>query len=499
LHKFVSLHNHDYYSIKDGIPSPIEYLTKAKEMGSVAFAQTNHGNMSGVFDFVDSANKVGIKPILGMEGYFVEDKNIKDKTKENRQHIILLAKNLQGYKTLLKSLYDSMKFGFYYKPRIDFTDLQQMSGNVIISSACSGGIIAKNLDNPNLDNIISKLLDIFGKDFYFEYVALERTKHYGPIWQRMHEIAVKKGIKEIITADVHYLHKSDWKVQEILHNVERKTTIMDLKKKEETGEGKGWIMQDKDLYLKNYDEIMNIMKNVFDVKLVEEFLDNTNLINSHIEKYDIYPKGYVYPKVQCDENLMKNKIKENLYKKCEINNDNIKIYQDRIKYEWGIIKSMGFLEYFYIVSDIIDWCKKNNIEIGLGRGSAAGSLVSYLLDITEVDSIKGNLSFERFLNPERCLHPDMLVKTKNEVKKIKDINIGDKILTLDGLYRKVKNKEINKTKKTLRIKYKDGYVECTPNHKFMIFRDKKFIEVKASEINVKDNIIKLVEEKNEKN
>jgi DNA polymerase-3 subunit alpha len=461
-----------------------------RERGCTAFSQTNHGNMSGVFDFYDSAHKFGIKPIIGMEAYFCEDKT----SKEKPTHIILLAKNLLGYKALLKSLYDSVKYGFYYRPRIDWKNLQEMSGNIIVSSACSGGIIAKNLDNPKLDEIICKLKDIFKDDLYFEYVALERTNHYGPIWQRMRDIAVKYGIKEIISIDTHYIKKSDHKVQELLHNVERKTTMADLKQKETTGEGKGWIMDDKDLYLKSYDEIMHIMKNVFTEAQVGEFLDNTNLINSKIENYDIYPKSYVYPKVEFNEQEMKDTIKKNLYIKCEINDSNEQIYKDRIKLEWDIIKKMGFLEYFYIVQDIMTWAKKNDIMCGSGRGSAAGSLISYLLDITEVDSVKYNLSFERFLNPERCLHPEMLVKMKYENKKIKDINIGDKIFTLDGLYRKVKNKVINKTDKLLRIKYKEGYIDCTPNHKFMIFRDKRFVEIMANEIKITDKIIKCVED-----
>lgn len=427
MHKFVNTHLHTSYSVKDGLFFPMDYLKILREHSSTACSITDHGTMAGVFDFFDSASKVEIKPIIGGEFYHVDDKTTKDKP----THIILLAKNLLGYKALLKSQYDSAKNGFYYRSRIDWRNLETMAGNIICQSACSGGIIAKNLDNPKLDEIIGRLKDIFKEDFYFEYVALERTKYYGPIWQRMHEIAVKQGIKEIISCDVHYIKKSDWKIQEILHNVERKTTMADMKQKESTGQGKGWMMEDKDLYLKNYDEIMNIMKNVFTESQVGEFLDNTNLINSKIEKYNIYPEKYVYPKIQINEEEMKTKIKENLYKKCEINDANVNVYKERIKEEWNLIKSGGFLEYFYIVADIIGFCKKNNIMTGTSRGSVGGCLIAYLLDIIEMDAIEHNLSFSRFYSSERIKQPDIdndIQKSQrqqvlNYIKKYGDENV----------------------------------------------------------------------------
>lgn len=490
MKKYVSLHNHFSYSLMDGIGYPEERLKYAKTHGMEAMSITDHGSMAGTFDFYTSAIKVGIKPLLGIEGYHVDDSNVKDKDKEkeNRSHIILIAKNMVGYQLLLKALYRANTTGFYSKPRFDWKDLESFNGNVICISACSGGIVAKNLNNPKVDNIIERLKDIFHDDLYMEYVALGRVDYYKPIWEACHNLANKHNLKSVITGDVHYLHKTDWKLQQVLHNINNDVTVEEMKKHPE----KGWQMSDKDLYLKTYDEIVNIMKNIFPLNKVEEFLNNTIEVSNKCEKYSILPDHYVFPKVEFDVNEMKNKIKLNLVKKCP--QDKIKQYQDRVKYEWGIIEKMGFVPYFYIVADMISWAKENNILVGPARGSCSGSLITYLLDITEIDPIKFNLSFERFVNPTRCLHPDTLVKAKTGIKKIKDININDKVLTLDSLYYKVIGKNINSiNEEIINIKYDNGNIKCTKNHKFLIFRDYRFVEVLADELLLTDKLLKLIE------
>ncbi len=234
-----------------------------------------------------------------------------------------------------------------------------------------------------------------------EYVALERVEYYKPIWQRLNELAEKHNIKSVITCDVHYPHKSDWKLQQILHNINNNVTIEEMK----SDVGKGWQMSDKDLYLKSYDEIVNIMKNVFPTNKVEEYLANTLEVSHKVHKYSILPEHYVFPKVEFNVNEMKDKIRDNLKKKCP--QDKIKVYQDRVKYEWDVIEKMGFVPYFYIVADMIGWAKKNGIRTGAGRGSCAGSVITYLLDITEIDPIKYNLQFSRFINDTRAKMPDI--------------------------------------------------------------------------------------------
>lgn len=392
MKNYVSLHNHDTFSVKDGLYKPIKYLEKVKEMGGEAFAQTNHGTLAGVFDFFNACKYMKIKPIIGAEFYFVDDKTTKDKP----SHIILLAKNYEGYKSLLKAQYYSNKNGFYYKPRIDWSNLGEMSGNVVVMSACSSGIIAKPLLNGNIkkaEENIEKLKYIFGKDFYFEYIALSRIQFYKDLWKMMYDLSEKFDVKSVITTDTHYIHKSDYKIQQILHNIYNKVTIDDLNK------GKGWTMDDKDLYIKSYDEIMEIMSPIFDKEIIVKCLDNTFEISHKIEEYEIYPTKFVFPKVDFKEEKLKSIIKNNLEKKPKIKP--IEEYKKRLNYEYKIIKQLGFLEYFWIVTDIVNWAKRNNIFVGGGRGSAAGSLVSYLLDITDIDPLKFNLSFERFLNPTR--------------------------------------------------------------------------------------------------
>lgn len=482
MKKFVSLHNHTTYSIKDGLYKPGDYIKKVQELGGTAYALTDHGTMAGCFDFYDSCKKLDIKPLLGLEAYFVDDK----KTKDKPQHILLLAKNLQGYKSLLKAQYDSCKNGFYFKPRIDWSNLQEMSHNVICSTACSGGVVAKPFIEKDMDRVkmvTEKLLDIFGSDFYYEYVALNRVGHYKDLWQGMYEFAKQYNIKSIVTADVHYIHKQDYKLQQILHNLDNEQIkLNDLE------QGKGWVMQDHDLYIKNYDEIMFIMSQIFDKEIVENLIANTVEIENKIEKFNIYPEGYVFPRVDFKEDDIKNIIKHNLEEK--IPQEKIQVYKERLNYEYKVIKNMGFLNYFGIVADIVKWSKDNRIFVGAGRGSAAGSLVSYLLGITDVDPIKFGLSFERFLNPSRCVPPNTKIITKNGVKKIFDVNKGDSVKTMGGEYCKIKNKMVNSINENIiNIQYEGGSVKCTSNHKLIVWRNNKVQEILASDLLLEDKLI----------
>jgi DNA polymerase III alpha subunit len=469
--------------VLDGIEYPEKYIKMVKERGGECVGISDHGTMSGTFDFYTQAVKQGVKPLLGAEFYFVDDINIKSKETENRSHILLIAKNMEGYRALLKSVYRSNTEGFYSKPRIDWTDLQNFSGNVICSTACSGGIVAKNLEN-NPDGIIERLKDIFHDDLFMEYVALERIEYYKPIWQRLNELAEKHNIKSVITCDVHYPHRNDWKLQQILHNINNNVTIEEMK----SNAGKGWQMSDKDLYLKSYDEIVNIMKNVFPVNKVEEYLANTLEVAHKVHKYSILPEHYVFPKVDFNVNEMKDKIRDNLKKKCP--QDKIKIYQERVKYEWDVIEKMGFVPYFYIVADMIGWAKENGIRVGSARGSCSGSVITYLLDITEIDPIRFNLSFERFINPTRCLPPNMKAITPYGFKSIRDINIGDKVRSLSGKYNLVVAKEINHINKSImEIEYDGGKIQCTKEHKWEINRNGKAIKVSAEELTVTDKLL----------
>jgi len=427
MKNFVSLHNHDTFSVQDGLSRPIKFLRKAKDMGMTAFAQTNHGSMSGFFELYDAAKEVGIKPIFGTEGYFVDNNEVRGKDSEKPKHIIVLAKNKEGYKKLLKAQFDAVKKGFYYRPRFDWHTLYQLKGDVIVLSACIGGIVAKYVNEDDMymaELMATQMKEIFGKDFYFEYVALERTKIYGPVWIKMYELAQKLKIKSVITLDTHYLNREDAELQDILHLVQGNLTMKDKKA------GKGWIYDDRDLHLKTYDETFEIMSNIFEDELVKKFLKNTIEVADKIEEFEIYPEGYVFPKTNFSENKLKALIKEGMEKKAP--KKKRQIYLERLNYEYEIIKKMGFLVYFWIVQDIVNWAKDQGIAVGVARGSAGGCLVSYLLNITEIDPIKFRLSFERFLNPTRKKMPDIDIdfqksrrqEVLNYIKKYGEDNVS---------------------------------------------------------------------------
>jgi DNA polymerase-3 subunit alpha len=398
---YVPLHNHSTFSFLDGLFWPKQYIEKAKELGMKAYALTDHGTMSGIFEFYDACKEFKIKPIIGVEAYFTEDKLVKDKNIKY-SHIILLAKNKKGYEILLESQYDALKNGFYYKPRIDWSNLEKMIGNVIVMTACSGGIIARYIKEDNMEKAeetIKRLKEMFGDDFYVEYIALQRINNYGPLWVKLRDLAKKYRVKSVITTDTHYLSKTDASLQDIIHNVGTKITMKDIK------EGKGWIFEDRDLYLKSYNEVKEIMSNIFNEEIVKKFLNNTIEVADKIEEFDIYPEKHVFPKVDFNEDNFKKILKESLEKKCP--KEKMQEYKDRLSFEYKIVKKMGFLEYFWIVADIVNWAKNNDIEVGFGRGSAGGSLIVYLLGITECDPIKFNLPFFRFINPTRNKMPDI--------------------------------------------------------------------------------------------
>jgi len=500
---FVSLHSHTTFSIGDGMRKPIDYCKRAKELGMNALAITDHGTMAGFFQFADACRQYAIKPIFGVEAYFVEDKMIKgvrvmgvdkngkdkEKTVDPRQHVILLAKNLMGYKTLLEAQFDAVKNGFYYKPRIDWTNLEKMASNVICSSACSAGMVAHYIGKSEIEKargVALRLKNIFKEDFYFEYVALERTKIYGPLWVKMREMAKELKIKSIITLDTHYLHRDESELQDIVHNIGEKITIKDIK------EGKGWIFQDRDLYFKNYDETKEIMERIFKEADVEKFLENTNEIASKIEEYNIFPDKDILPQTDFNEEKMKKILKDNLEKKTPKNEKDR--YRERLNFEWKSLKHLGLLEYMWVIRDIIEYCQKSDVMIGAGRGSAAGSLLAYLLDITNVDPIKFGLSFERFSNPNRCLKETASIMTKQGIKQMQDLNIGDLVLTNKRLYKRITNiekRDINE--KLISIKYDNGEISCTDNHKFIIIRDGFVKEILTKDLLQTDNLIKYID------
>ena len=397
--KFTHLHVHTEYSLLDGSSKIEELIETTKKLGMDSIAITDHGVMYGVINFYKAAKKAGIKPILGCEVY-VAPGSRKDRENVNGEeryhHLVLLAENEIGYANLMKIVSKGFTEGFYYKPRVDYEVLENYHEGIIALSACLAGVVATNLRKglyEEAKNEALRLERIFGKGNFFlelqDHGILEQsTVNQGLL--RMHK---DTGIELVATNDVHYVHAEDQQAHDILLCIQTQKKVTDENRMRYDG---------GQYYLKSPQE----MKSLFSYAL--EALENTHKIaercNVEIEfgeyklpKYDV-PEGYTaweYLQKICNEGL------ERRYGNCTLE------LKERLEYELETIHGMGFVDYFLIVWDFIKYAKDHDIPVGPGRGSAAGSIVAYALEITNIDPIKYNLLFERFLNPERLTMPDI--------------------------------------------------------------------------------------------
>ena len=395
---FVHLHTHTEYSLLDGSARIKDIIIKAKELGMPALAITDHGTMFGAVDFYKTALQEGIRPIIGCEVYTAPrtmyDKDVeKDK---NPGHLILLAKNNQGYKNLMKIVSAGFTEGFYYKPRIDYSLLRRYSDGLIALSACLAGNIQRRLlydDYQGAKQEALELENIFGKgNFYLEIQnqGLEEEFKINPLLVKMSE---ETEIPLVATNDVHYINKEDAEVHDILLCIQTGKTIEDDDRLK---------FPNDEFYLKSPEEMKNIFHDIpsaieNSVKIAEMCHVDFNFNELHLPNYTA-PEGYTnaqYLRELCFKGLKER------YRSID------KALEDRLEYELSTIEKMGYVEYFLIVWDFIHYAKNNDIMVGPGRGSAAGSLVAYTLRITDIDPIKYNLIFERFLNPERITMPDI--------------------------------------------------------------------------------------------
>jgi DNA polymerase III subunit alpha len=404
---FVHLHVHTQYSLLDGTIRLDDLLQKSKEYHMPAVAITDHGNLYGTIDFYRHAYKYGIKPIIGCELY-VAPKSRFEKTGhgvgETANHLIVLAKNMQGYKNLIKLSTAGFLDGFYYRPRIDKEILAQHHEGLIGLSACLHGEISAHLLRENSEEAIKsarQYRDIFGNDNFFleimENGLPEQTKaNYGLI-----ELSKKHGFSLVATNDCHYLNKEDAEAHEVLLCIQTGKTLEDTERMK---------FATDQFYFRSPEE----MKHLF--TYCPEAIDNTIRI---AEKCNLtfatgsffLPHYEIKPDETLDEHL-KRKAREGLVILLRdiitgVDENLREQYEKRLKHELEIIRSMGFAGYFLIVSDFINYAKQKNIPVGPGRGSAAGSLVAYTIGITNIDPIRYNLFFERFLNPDRISMPDI--------------------------------------------------------------------------------------------
>ncbi|MBP7832827.1 MAG: DNA polymerase III subunit alpha, partial [Candidatus Levybacteria bacterium] len=398
---FTHLHNHSEYSLLDGLSKIENMVAQTKALGMESIAITDHGNMYGTIKFYKEARAQGIKPIIGCEIY-VAKRSLTDKEAgidNEYNHLILLAENNTGYKNLMKIVSVSNLDGYYYKPRSDIALLEKYSEGLICLTACVNGYIGDPLLNNREDEAekrLKTLLRIFGDNNVF----LELQKHLHvppqePLNEKLLEMSRKFGVPIVATNDNHYIHKNDAEAQEILLAIQTQTTILDTNRKLSMIDSPDFYIKSpaemEALFIKTPDAVTNAAKigercNV-EITLGKWILPQFSTPNKTT------PAEYLAELVQ--EGLI------NRYKEVT------PAIQERVDYEIAIITKKGYETYFLTVSDFVNWAKANGISVGPGRGSAAGSVVSFALGITDVDPFYFSLPFERFLNPDRPSAPDI--------------------------------------------------------------------------------------------
>ncbi len=398
MSEFTHLHVHTQYSILDGASDISKLINRAKELDMKALAITDHGNMSGVLKFLNTAKESGIKPILGCETYVAVNSMFDKSGQGDRSrgfHLILLAKNKIGYHNLCKIVTTGFRDGFYYNPRIDKEVLKKYKEGLIVSSACLAGEIAFYCRRGNIEKAEEALLwykDEFGEDFYLELMdhGIPEQKQVNKM---LVELAGKHDVKLIATNDVHFVCAEDAEAHDILVCLSTGKDYDDPARMRYTGNE----------YLKSYEEMAEVFPDH------PEALHNTQEIVDKVEDYELKRK-VILPKFPIpDEFEDENEYLAHLTWKGakEFYEEITPEVKDRLEMELKVIKEMGFSGYFLITQDFINAARDMGVLVGPGRGSAAGSAVAYTVGITSIDPIKYNLLFERFLNPERVSMPDI--------------------------------------------------------------------------------------------
>lgn len=381
---FTHLHVHSDHSLFDGYQTIDEILNRVKELGQEAVAITEHGTMASIIEFHKKTLEQDIKPIIGCEFYFCEDKFIKDRAFTH--HLILLAKNETGYmnlKRLNKIAFNKDDGHFYFKPRIDSKELAEYSDGLICLSACLASII----NTENGEKWVQYFKNIFGDDFYLEVQPhpIDEQKEYN---FKLLSYCAKYKVKAVVTTDAHYSKKEDaaWHKKWI-------------------GLQKGEYYTTDTNYLWSEDELLN--SNFLPQNITRELIRNTQEITNKIEIYDLAPAGNHFPTYPTNNACEKIKEICRSVWKDKVPQGHYKEYGDRFLYELSMLEKCGYTNYLLLTWDFLNWCKRNNIFTGVGRGSVGGSVVAWLLGIHHVDPIKYNLLFERFCNPERVSAPDI--------------------------------------------------------------------------------------------
>lgn len=429
--RFVHLHVHTEYSLLDGATRIGKLFSACDEMNMPAVAITDHGNMYGALEFVKAAVRhtdpkadfyefmeqkrpYKVKPIIGCELYMCEDMRVRS-TQGGKMpkynHLILLAKNENGYKNLIKLVSRSFTEGLYYKPRIDMALLKEYTGDLICLSACIAGVIPQAIlagDMAKADAYVKEFKSMFGEDFYIE-IQDHNIKDQKFVLPHLVKLARDNGVKIVATNDVHYLTKADSTMQKVLQCISFRTTMVynEDELKQDVGMTDEGISDDgyfptKEFYLKSYDEMRSLFPTLPEsLQTTLEIADKCDGCY-YFRKEPLLPSFYPEDGSEPYEYLRKLTFDGLAAKYGEITEE----INTRAEYELGVIHRLGFVDYFLIVWDFIHWSETHDVPVGPGRGSGAGSIVAYAIGITKVDPLKYQLIFERFLNAERVSNPD---------------------------------------------------------------------------------------------
>lgn len=403
---FVHLHVHTQYSLLDGAIRIDPLLKRAREFGMDTVAITDHGTMFGVLEFYEKAKKAEIKPIIGCECY-VAPRTVQDKTQlDNRglSHLVLLARDREGYRNLCKLATVAQLEGFYYKPRIDKDLLKQHCSGLIALSACLHGEIPRLITENNIreaEQVACFYRDLFGEDNFYLEVQNNGMEVQDKVNEVLYGLSERLSIPLVATNDCHYLDRDDVRAHDVLLCIQTGKTVHDQER---------FKFSTDQLYFKPREEMASYFKDHLDA--LEHTVQIAERCNVEFKFGD-----YHFPKFDADSGMTADEIFErnvregfdSRLRQLRIRKPDIdeKLYQERLEYEISVIKKMGFPGYFLIVSDFIQYAKDNHIPVGPGRGSAAGSIVAYSLNITDLDPIEHGLIFERFLNPDRISMPDI--------------------------------------------------------------------------------------------
>ncbi len=402
MSQFTHLHLHTQYSFLDGAIKIKELMKKIKEKGMNAVAITDHGNLHGAVEFYEAAKKNDIKPIIGCELYLNPSGPYTEKRQDSeRNHILLIAKNMEGYKNLIYLVSKAHLEGFYYVPRIDKKLLKEHSKGLIGASACLAGEINRLISAKKIKEAEETALEykaIFEKDSFFIEIMRTGLKEQDENNPVLIDIARKHDIPLLATNDCHYLEREDAKAHDILLCIQTDSVV----------ENTNRLHHDTDqYYVRSPEEMKNLFSDIPDA--VENTIRISEMINLELDLNKPMLPDYKVPEKYTREKYLEKLAKEGLAKRLKEITPvaSEKEYYDRLDYELKIINEKGFAGYFLIVQDFINFAKKNNIPVGPGRGSGAGSLVAYSIGITELDPLRYGLLFERFLNPERKSLPDI--------------------------------------------------------------------------------------------